>query len=290
MRTYRSERPFLTVNGFLFIIMSLLMVAPMIHIIALSLTSGKFAAVETIWFWPKGFTLEVYKKIFSQESLWQAMGITVYITVVGTLISLFFTTTIAYALSRPQMPFRKLILKGIIVTFIFSVPLIPHFLLVKDLGMYNTLWAVMIPNALGAFNVIIMKTFFQGLSKDVLDAAYIDGCSEYGIYARIALPLSLPSIATIALFHAVGEWNTYFSALIFINNKALYPLQILLRNLLVQDSFNSSLSGMTEMLNNYTPAQIQAGVILFATVPILVVYPFIQKYFIKGAMLGSLKE
>jgi ABC-type glycerol-3-phosphate transport system permease component len=264
------------------------MVAPMIHEVALSFSSTKYVDMNQVVFWPKGFNFSVYANIFDQPNLWRAMGISVYITIVGTIICLFFTASLSYALSRPKMPIKKWILKGIIVTFIFSVPLIPSYMVVKGLGMENTLWALMIPGALGAFNVIIMKTFFQGISSEIFDAAHVDGCSEFSIFLRIAIPLSLPVIATIGLFHMVGEWNAYFGALIYIRDKTLYPIQILLRNLVIQGQLQGNLAEFEQQ--NFTPEQMKAGIILFATLPILMVYPFIQKYFVKGAMLGSLKE
>ena len=155
--------------------------------------------------------------------------------------------------------------------------------------MYNTLWALMIPTALGPFYVIIMTTFFKGIAQDIFDAATIDGCSEFGIYLRITLPLSTAVIATIGLFHAVNQWNAYFRALIFIRSNYLMPIQVLLRSLVIEDEITPIISGEDPALMNYTPEQIKAGIILFATFPILAVYPFIQRYFVKGAMLGSLK-
>ncbi|WJH33878.1 carbohydrate ABC transporter permease [Paenibacillus sp. CC-CFT747] len=180
-------------------------------------------------------------------------------------------------------------LRGIVVTFIFSAPLIPNYLLVRSLGMENTLWALMIPGALSAFYVIIMKTFFQGISSEMFDAAKMDGCSEWGIYARVAIPMSLPVIATIALFHAVGQWNSYFSALLYIRSKDLLPLQVLLRNLVMEEQA-SNMASSAEVSLVMTPEMLKAGITLFATLPILIVYPFLQKYFVKGASLGSLKE
>jgi ABC-type glycerol-3-phosphate transport system permease component len=185
------------------------------------------------------------------------------------------------------MPARKLILKGIVVTFIFGAPLIPYFLVIDFLGLTNTLWALMIPGAIGAFGVIIMKTFFQGISSEIFDAGNIDGCSEFGIYARLCVPLSLPVFATIGLFHAVGSWNSYFNALIFIRDRDLYPIQIVLRGLIVRED-SPEFSAMNQL--HITPETMKAGIIIFATLPIILVYPFLQKYFVKGAHLGSLKE
>jgi len=291
MPAYRSDRWFQFVNSAILFLFSLTMVAPLVHLAAVSLSSSAYVSSNRVYFWPKGFQLEVYATIFGMSSLWRSLGVTIYITVLGTLIALLFTTTLAYALSRPVMPGRKLVLKGIVVTFIFSAPMIPTFLVVNALGLVNTLWALMIPGALGAFNVIIMKTFFQGISSEMFDAAKIDGNSEFGIYARITIPLSTPVIATIALFHAVHQWNSYFSALIYIRNRNLMPLQVLLRNLIVGENVDpQTQSDMAEAALLATPEMMKAGIVLFATIPILVVYPFLQKYFVKGAMLGSLKE
>ena len=288
MRSYKSDRPFQIANVIFFVFVCLTMMAPIIHLAALSVSGEKFINARAVTFWPKGFTLTAYRYVFKQEALWRSLLISIYITVFGTLITLLFTSSIAYALSRPYMPARKLILKGIIVTFIFSVPLIPYFLVVRALGLYDTLWALMIPQALGAFHVIIMKTFFQGISQEIFDAATIDGCSEFGVYLRITIPLSTAVIATIGLFRAVNIWNTYFQGLIFIPSKELRPIQVLLRGLVIEEELDAT--AVTDpLLDSYTPEQLKAAIILFATAPILAVYPFIQKYFVKGAMLGSLK-
>ncbi|WP_246132146.1 carbohydrate ABC transporter permease [Paenibacillus hemerocallicola] len=284
-----KDRWFPILNHTFFVVVGLAMVAPMIHLLAVSFSSTEFVNAKQVYFWPRGLNFQVYDSIFQQKKLWKSLGVSVYITALGTLIALFFTSTIAYALSRPQMPARKLILRAVVLTFVFSVPLIPSYLLVRTLQMDNTLWALMIPGALGAFNIIIMKTFFQGLSAELFDAAQMDGCSEYGIFARIAIPLSMPVIATIALFHAVGQWNSYFSALIYIRTKDMYPLQVLLRNMVMEGQVQDSMSA-SEMASSFTPEQMKAGVVLFATLPIVVVYPLLQRHFVKGAMLGSLKE
>ncbi|MDF2668029.1 MAG: transporter permease subunit, partial [Paenibacillus sp.] len=260
MVSNKTDRLFHTLNYTFFTVIGLAMVAPMIHLLAVSLSATEFANAKQVYFWPKGLNFQVYDYIFHQQRLWRSLGISVYITVLGTLIALFFTSTIAYSLSRSQMPARKLILRGIVLTFVFSIPLIPAYLLVRTLHMDNTLWALMIPGALSAFNIIIMKTFFQGLSAELFDAAQIDGCSEYGIFARIAIPLSMPVVATIALFHAVGQWNSYFSALIYIRTKDMYPLQVLLRNLVIEGQVQDSMS-TPELASLYTPEQMKAGIV-----------------------------
>jgi putative aldouronate transport system permease protein len=289
MRAYRSDRAFQITNGIFFVVVSLLMLAPIIHLVALSFSGNTFINARSVTFWPKGFNWNAYRYIMHQESLFRALGVSIYITIIGTLITLFLTSTISYSLARPYMIARKFILKGIVITFIFTAPLIPSFLLVKSIGLYNTLWALMVPSAVTAFNVIIMKTFFQNVSEEIFDAATIDGCGEIGLYIRIMLPLSTAVIATIGLFRAVGIWNTYFAALIFIRSKELQPIQVILRGLVINDELSTMTTGTDPLLDNYTPEQMKSAIILFAMAPIVAVYPFLQKHFVKGATLGSLK-
>ncbi|KQX48826.1 MULTISPECIES: carbohydrate ABC transporter permease [unclassified Paenibacillus] len=287
MPVYRSERLFQLINGLFFILVAVAMLAPLVHLAAISLSSADFSNAHKVYFWPRGFNLNVYQDVFQQSRLWRAMGVSVYITVFGTLISLYITSALGYALTRPKMRGRKVILRALIVTFIFSIPLIPFYLVVRTVGMENSLWALMIPGALSVFNTLIVKTFFQGISSELFDAAQIDGCSEYGMFFRIAVPMSLPAIATIGLFHAVDQWNSYFYALIFLHSKAKYPIQVILKSMVMDGSSGVESDSLVLF---YSPEQLKAGIVLFATIPILIVYPFLQKYFVKGAMLGSLKE
>lgn len=293
MKQYRSDLPFQIFNALVLILLAFSMIAPMIHLLAVSLSDAKSAAAKLVGIWPKGFNTQVYRQVFTYTALWRSMGITVYITVAGTLLCLFLSSTLAYALSRPGMKGRKYVTQGVLLTFIFVAPLIPSYLVVRAVGMENRLLALIVPNALGAYYVLIMKTFFQGISSELFDAAKIDGAGELGTYIRIVLPLSTAVIATIALFHAVGQWNSYFSALIFIRDRMLHPLQIVLRNLVAGEmgggfAVDPGGSGI-DMRMLATPEQMRAGIIIFSTLPILIVYPFAQKYFVKGAMLGSVK-
>ncbi|WP_135554951.1 carbohydrate ABC transporter permease [Paenibacillus cymbidii] len=288
MLDFKHDRPFQIALSAVLIVISFSMIAPMIHLLAISLSDAKPVAEERVIFWPIGFNLDVYETIFQIKRLWRSFGITVYITVVGTLITLVLSAMTAYPLSRSNMKGRKALLKAIIATFIFSIPLIPGYLTVRALGMENTLWALMIPGATGAFYIVIMKSFFQGISSEMFDSAKLDGCSEYGIMGRIVIPLSKPVLATIALFHAVGQWNAYFGALIYLRDAKMMPLQIVLRSLVIDS--DAALNGAGFDMAIKTPEMVKAGITLFVTVPILIVYPFLQKYFVKGAMLGSLKE
>lgn len=292
MRATRQDLAFRTFNTILLVLVCISMLGPIVHVISLSFSDAKFLDAKQVTFWPRGANLKAYRYVFRQDALWRALGVSVFITSIGTLIALSFILTISYPLSRSHMRGRKAVLKGILVTFIFPVPLIPFYLVVKNLGMYNTVWALMIPNALSAYYVFITKTFFQGISQELFDAATIDGCGEVSTFVRIALPLSTAVIATIALFHAVNLWNTYFHALIFIQDPRKRPIQIVLRNLVVEDDVDAMMNMVSDdaALSGYTSEQIKAAIIVFGTIPILIVYPFLQKYFVKGAMLGSLKE
>lgn len=291
MVTSKSERIFQTINNLFFLLVSLSMLAPLINLLAISFSSSLYVNAKRVYFWPKGFSLDVYETIFRLPSLWRSMGVSVVITLTGTLITLILGSTLAFALSRRQMKGRSFVLLAIVLTFIFTVPLIPSYLLVTSLGLKNTLWAVMIPNALSAFYILIFRAFFEGISSELFEAAKIDGSSELGIYFRVVLPLSKAVLATIALFHAVYQWNSYFEALIYISKPNLYPMQIILRNMVVNDMAQNTLTtSINESMRLLTPNMLKAGIILFATAPILIVYPFIQRYFVKGAMLGAIKE
>lgn len=287
----RSEMSYQWVNGIFFVVMCFTMIAPMIHLLAVSLSDPIYANSKMVVLWPKGFQLKVYESLLSMRDMWRSMGVSVYITVMGTILCLILTSTLSFTLTRPMMPGRRIITRLILFTFIFPVPLIPSYLVVKNLGMINSLWALIIPGALGAYNVFIMKTFFQSISSELVDAMKIDGSGEFGVYARLVLPLSAPVLATIALFHSVGTWNAYFGAMIYIRSKDLYPLQLKLKNMVASSTTDSGLDAValhSGVLSS--PETIKAAAILFTTLPILIVYPFLQKYFVKGAMLGSLKE
>ncbi|MEK3720326.1 carbohydrate ABC transporter permease [Paenibacillus sp. FSL H8-0034] len=287
----RSDTIFQWINGIIMVIVSLTMIAPMIHLLAISLSSSVHAEARVVYLWPKGFNVDVYKSLFAMGDMWRAMGVSVWITVAGTLLCLALTSSVSFCLARPQMPGRTLLTRLILFSFIFPAPLIPTFLVVKNLGLINTLWALIIPSALGAYYVFIMRTFFRSISNELIEASKIDGCGELGVFIRMVLPMSKPVLATIALFHAVSQWNSYFGALIYIRSRHLHPLQLKLRSLIVEGDVNSGMDASNfDVGSLQAPEVIKAAAILFSTLPILIVYPMLQKYFVKGAMLGSLKE
>jgi putative aldouronate transport system permease protein len=215
------------------------------------------------------------------------MLVSIYITVVGTFINLLFTSLMAYPLAKTQLRGRQIILLGVLFTMLFGGGMIPTYFVVKALHLTNSLWALMIPSAISAFNLIVLKNFFQNIPDGLEDSARIDGCNDVGVLFRIVLPLSLPAMATFGLFYAVGHWNQFFNAILYINDNRMWPIQVLLREIVILAQ--SSIGDTTIDSADIQPLTIRMAVIVFATIPILMVYPFLQKHFAKGVMLGSVK-
>lgn len=275
------------INYLLLLIAGLVAVLPFIYVIAVSFTDPVEVAKGGIILFPKKFSLAAYEYIFSTNVLVRSLGVSIYITVVGTLINLVFTSLMAYPLAKTYLRGRSTILIGVLFTMLFSGGMIPTYFVVKAVGLTNTLWSLMIPSAISAFNLIVLKNFFQNIPDGLEDSAKIDGCNDVGVLLRIVIPLSMPAMATFALFYAVGHWNTFFSAIIYINDNRLWPVQVLLREVVIMAQSRIGDTEMDETL--IQPLTIRMAVIVFATMPILVVYPFLQKHFAKGVLLGSVK-
>ncbi|AMA51417.1 carbohydrate ABC transporter permease [Bacillus inaquosorum] len=263
-------------------------ILPFLYIIAGSFATEAELAQRSFFIFPKTFTLDAYKYVFSTPTFIRSMGVSIFITVVGTAVQLFFTFTMAYPLAKRHVKGRNLLLNLVIFSMLFSGGMIPTYLVVKSLGLLDTYWALILPMAINPFNLIIIKNFFQQLPRELEESAKIDGCSEIGVFWRIALPLSKPVIATFALFYAVGIWNDFFHALLYINDSAKWPLQMVLRQVTILSDLTAT-NGDT-MQNTVPPEQgIKLAVIVIATLPILAVYPFLQKHFAKGMLIGSVK-
>ncbi|MDU0156213.1 carbohydrate ABC transporter permease [Bacillus cabrialesii] len=263
-------------------------ILPFLYIIAGSFASEAELAQRSFFIFPKTFTLEAYKYVFSTPTFIRSMGVSIFITVVGTAVQLFFTFTMAYPLAKRHVKGRNLLLNLVIFSMLFSGGMIPTYLVVKSLGLLDTYWALILPMAINPFNLIIIKNFFQQLPRELEESAKMDGCSEIGVFWRIALPLSKPVIATFVLFYAVGIWNDFFHALLYINDSAKWPLQMVLRQVTILSDLTAT-NGDT-MQNTVPPEQgIKLAVIVIATLPILAVYPFLQKHFAKGMLIGSVK-
>lgn len=263
---------------------------PYLNIIATSCSDKMAVLAGDVSFYPIDFNLVAYKHIIDQGSFWLGYKNTFVYTVLGTFIGLIMTIMCAYPLSKKNLPGAGIILKFIVFTMFFSGGLIPLYLLVVKLELVDTMWAMILPGCINAYNVIIMRTFFQGIPQDLDEAAQIDGMNQIGILVKIILPLSKPIIATMTLFIAVAIWNDWFTALIFLNEERLYPITLFLRNI-VMGSLMAAKSGqqMDSTAGQTLPQTLQSATIVLVTVPILCVYPFIQKYFVKGIMIGSIK-
>lgn len=282
-----GNRIFDAINYLLLTLVGVITVLPLVHVLAGSVTTVEEMARKPFVLIPTEFTLNAYRYILSTPTIFKALGVSIFVTAIGTLISMFITSLMAYGLTRRDLDGRKFFNLMIVFTMLFHGGLIPSFLVVKQVGLIDSLFAMIIPSAVSAFNLIILRSFFQGLPEGLEESAKLDGCGDFGILFKIVLPLSLPSIATISLFYAVTYWNSYFSAIMYINNADKWPVQVLLRQIVI------AASGMAADTDNEfikPPEQtIKMAVIVVSTIPILMVYPFIQKYFAKGALVGSVK-
>lgn len=277
-------------NVILLIILAFLFLYPLWYVLVASLSSGQAIARGQVNFWPVGFNLDAYLKVFANPEIWTAYLNTIFYVVVGTVINLVLTTLGAYPLSRQDLYGRALFMGIIVFTMFFSGGLIPIYLNIRDLGLYNTRWALLLPPGISAFNLIVMRTFFQTIPDSLIESAKIDGANEFKILARIVLPLSKPVIAVMILFYAVAHWNSWFNALIFLRDRTLFPLQLLLREILIQASAAEMATGVSTREITTVSDAIKYATIIVSTLPVLVIYPFLQKYFVQGVMIGAIKE
>lgn len=282
---------------YLILTVALVIVAyPLIYILSASISNPTLVAAGEMWLLPKDITFEGYRRVFQDSSIWNGYLNTIIYTVVGTLVNLIVTLPAAYALSRRDFVGRNLFMILFLVTMFFGGGLVPTYLVVRSLGLVDTMWALILPGATSVWNLIVCRTFFQSsIPRELQEAAEIDGCSNFRLYFRIILPLSTALIAVMALFFGVGHWNNYFSAMIYLNHQEKYPLQLVLRQILVlqQMSAESGTIGASMATSLNSKAEVAAlvkyAVIIVATLPIIAVYPFLQRYFVQGVMIGSVK-
>ncbi|ASA19675.1 carbohydrate ABC transporter permease [Paenibacillus donghaensis] len=288
---------------FIYILMLLLgfvTLYPFWNSLVISLNSGADTALGGITFWPRSPTLDNYEVVFRDSRIGQAFLISALRTVSGTLLSVLFTAVLAYGLSRHELMGRKYYMVFCVVTMYFSGGLIPTFLLLREFGMMDTFWVLIIPGMISVYNMIIFRTFFLGLPAGLAESARIDGCNHIGVLIRIILPISGPVVATLSLFTAVYHWNEWFSASIYINNPNLIPIQTLLKQILnsniVTDQLlqaigtNAAAQDRLSLVQTVTSKSLIMATTMVATLPIVLVYPFLQKYFVKGVLIGSIKE
>lgn len=293
MKIKRSlgEVAFDTTNAVLLLLFCAAVAIPLLNVIAGSLSSNEAIIHSEVALWPVGFNLHNYEFVIRNPVFWRSFGVTAQIVLIGTAINMLLTILTSYPLSKGWLGGRKVILLFIIFTMIFQAPLVPMYILVKSFGMLNTIWSLIVPGALSAFNMMLCITFMRSLPEEMFEAARVDGMSEYRIVWRIVAPLSMPINVTLILFYAVGHWNNYLGPLLYITDRELQPLQLYLYKLISQfDMDSAGGQSVTELASTITPQGLQMATIVIATIPIIIVYPFLQKHFIKGALLGSVKE
>ncbi|SFE21822.1 putative aldouronate transport system permease protein [Paenibacillus algorifonticola] len=285
-----SSRVFDTANYIVLSVCALAAVLPFIFVISGSFATDAELTQRTVFLIPKTFSLAAYEFIFSTNTIMKSIGVSLFIATFGTLVNLFFTVTMAYPLARRNLMGRNVVLNLVIFSMLFSGGMIPTYLVIREMGMIDSYWALIIPGAISAFNLIIIKNFFQELPPGLEEAARIDGCTELGLLWRIVLPLSKPVLATFTLFYAVGHWNDFFAALLYINDPQKWPLQVLLRQIvLLSQAAAGDVNAMDPSFVKPPDQSIKMAVIVVGTVPILLVYPFLQKHFAKGVLIGSIK-
>lgn len=281
-----------TVLVVVFGLLALVTLYPFYNVVILSLSNTVSVATHTPYFLPYAFDLTGYKTILQDTYFVKALMISVFVTIIGTSLNMFLSVTGAYVLSKKQLIGRNLFLSLILFTMLFNGGLVPTYMIVKGLGLVDKVWSMILPTAISTYYLIIMKNYFIGLPQGLLEAAHLDGANEWTILWKIAIPVSKPFMATFALFYSVERWNEWYNALLYISDKTLQPLQIYLRDILV--SLNTQLSSQAQqMLNASTKVStsaVQMATIIITAVPIICVYPFLQRYFVNGIMVGGLKE
>ncbi|SFM42180.1 carbohydrate ABC transporter permease [Salibacterium qingdaonense] len=281
-------RLFTVVNITLLLLFALLCILPFMHVIAGSFTTSAELAEKAFVIFPTEWSIDAYKYIFSTDTIFRALLVSIFVTAGGTLWSMLLSVLTGYGMSRKDLPGRRVIMFFIVFTLLFNGGMIPTFLVVQQTGLLNSLLALVIPVSINAFNMIILKTFFQNLPASLEESARIDGCNDFGILFRIVIPCSMPAIATISLFYAVTYWNTYMHAILYLEDASKWPVQVLLRQIVVLAS-GMNYDGSTYMDVPPPEQSVKMAVIVVATIPVLLVYPFLQKHFAKGALLGSVK-
>jgi putative aldouronate transport system permease protein len=288
-----KEDKIVTATVYAFLSLALLVVAyPLYFVIIASISDPLLVPLGGVWIVPRGITFEGYERIFQHKELLAGYRNSLLYTSVGTAVNLFVTLTAAYALSRSDLVGRNAITFFFAFTMFFSGGIIPLFLIVRGLGLYNSFWAMILPVAMGVWNLIIARTFFQStIPKELLDSAKVDGCSDFRFFWSIVLPVSTAIVAVMLIFYAVGHWNRFFQALIFLRDRELYPLQLILREILIQNELSQDMESSSEFAatSALIGESMKYGVIIAASVPVLILYPWVQKYYVRGVMIGAIK-
>lgn len=274
------------INAIMLVGVAIATLYPVLYIAAVSLSDTASVSQGQVWLLPKGLNFEAYAEVLKDDKIPRAYLNTIFYTAFGTFVNLLMTAIAAYPLANRDLVFRKFWMLMIVLTMFLSPGIIPNYLIVQQLGLIDSVWALVLPNAIWTFELIILKTFYENMSSQIREAALIDGASEFRILFNIVIPLSKPAMASIGLFYFMGHWNSFFLPMIYLNDQALYPLQVVLRGMLI---FNEgSTAGLVDKAA-LAPQAMKNATIVLAMIPVLIVYPFAQKYFAKGVMLGSEK-
>lgn len=277
-------------NMLLMVGLVFVMLYPLYYMAIVSISNGGAVARGEIGLLPVGVTWKAYELIFSDAPIVQAYGNTILYTVCGVAVNLILTALCAYPLSRKEFYGRHVFALLIVFTMFFDGGMIPRYLVVNQLGMLNTIWAIVLPPAINVIYMVMMRTFFQAIPDALHESAHMDGASDWTVFRKVVLPLSAPLMATMTLFYAVQHWNSFFPALIYLNERSKYPIQMILRNIVIQGDMSAQSTEMSGVIGTLIVDQnIKYAVVLVAILPILLLYPFLQKYFVKGSMVGSLK-
>ncbi|WP_430784225.1 carbohydrate ABC transporter permease [Actinoplanes sp. G11-F43] len=288
MTVTRGYRVFQVVNTIVLTGVVLVTLFPFVNIVARSFSSEQAIRSGQVTIWPKGFNLTTYDRVMSDSLFWTNYRNTVVYTVVATVIALVLTTCYAYVLSKRDLKGRSVLVGIAVFTMFFNGGLIPNYVLVSALGMRNTLWAIVLPNAISVFNLLVMKAFFESLPTELEEAAAVDGSGTYGTLLRIVLPLSKAVLATMLLFYAVAFWNSWFAGFLYMDRQELFPVTVYLRNLIAGATSGTDNTASSEAALQIA-ASIQAVTIVLTMLPIMLIYPFIQRFFVSGVMLGAVK-
>nr|MDT0658996.1 carbohydrate ABC transporter permease [Micromonospora sp. DSM 115978] len=285
----RGYRVFQVVNGIILTLVVVVTLYPFVNIVARSMSDEAYIIAGKVNLVPRGFTLDTYQLLMSDSLFWTNYRNTVFYTVTATVISIVMTTSYAYVLSKKHLKGRSALIGIAVFTMFFSGGLIPNYVLVTSLGLKNSVWAIALPNAINVFNLLVMKAFFESLPTELEEAAAVDGLNTYGILLRIVLPLSKAIVATMVLFYAVAFWNSWFAAFLYMDRQELWPVTVYLRNLIAGATGAENVGAITEANEVQAEATLKAVTIVLTTLPILLVYPFVQRYFVRGIMLGAVK-
>jgi putative aldouronate transport system permease protein len=290
-RNGAAGRVFDTVNVVVLVGLGVVTLLPFVYVVAGSLASEVELTERSFFLWPHHVVTDSYRYIFATDAFVRSLLVTIGVTAVGTLVQVGLTFTMAYPLGRRFLPGRGLVLSLVVFTLVFSGGLIPTYLIVRDLGLLDSYWSLILPLAINPFFLIVVKNFFQELPEELQEAALIDGCTEFGVFRRIVLPLSKPILATMALFYAVAIWNDFMSPLLYISDSRKWTLQMFVRQVTVSSDMASTANTVGQLDPNYIPPEqgLKFSVIVLATLPILLLYPFLQKHFAKGMLIGSVK-